>query len=170
MRKRRGGRAGGWRRKGRKARHVNQGDLSGGEKRAGVRASIVAKKGRNGPGAKGTQEGGDVTDGTRQPPDAVPPGARPAGEIRARWAWVEAEVWTERMLTALETGVLGGKWFSLMDKVYALPNLRKAFERIKANGGAAGVDHLRWTNAFFAEQGLFSLVTAHVSACQSFRR
>jgi hypothetical protein len=23
----------------------------------------------------------------------------PAGEIRARWAWVEAEVWTERRLT-----------------------------------------------------------------------
>jgi hypothetical protein len=36
-------------------------------------------------------------------------GAMPAGEIRARWAWVEAEVWTERRLTALEEGVLGGK-------------------------------------------------------------
>ena len=46
------------------------------------------------------------------------------------------------MLTALEQGVLGGKWFSLMDKVYALPNLRRAFERVKANGGAAGVDHV----------------------------
>lgn len=66
----------------------------------------------------------------------------PAGEIRARWAWVEAEVWTERMLTALEEGVLGGKWYSLMDKVYSVPNLQKAFERVKANGGAAGVDHI----------------------------
>jgi RNA-directed DNA polymerase len=66
----------------------------------------------------------------------------PAGEIRARWAWVEAEVWTERMLTALEEGVLGGKWYSLMDKVYPVPNLRKAFEGVKANGGAAGVDHI----------------------------
>jgi RNA-directed DNA polymerase len=66
----------------------------------------------------------------------------PAGEIRARWAWVEAEVWTERMLTALEQGVLGGKWYSLMDKVYPVPNLRKAFERVKANGGVAGVDHI----------------------------
>ena len=65
----------------------------------------------------------------------------PAGEIRARWAWVEAEVWTERMLTALEEGVLGGKWYSLMDKVYPVANLQKAFERVKANGGAAGVDH-----------------------------
>ena len=62
-------------------------------------------------------------------------GAKPAGEIRARWAWVEAEVWTERMLTALEQGVIGGKWYSLMDKVYALPNLRRAFARVKANEG-----------------------------------
>jgi RNA-directed DNA polymerase len=46
------------------------------------------------------------------------------------------------MLTALEQGVLGGKWFSLMDKVYALRNLRRAFERVKANHGAAGVDHV----------------------------
>lgn len=76
-------------------------------------------------------------------PDVVPEkGATPAGEIRARGAWVEAEVWTERMLTALEQGVIGGKWFSLMDKVYALPNLRKAFARVKANDGAPGVDQV----------------------------
>jgi RNA-directed DNA polymerase len=46
------------------------------------------------------------------------------------------------MLTALEQGVKGGKWFSLVDKVYAMPNLRAAFRRVKANGGAAGVDHV----------------------------
>jgi len=46
------------------------------------------------------------------------------------------------MLTALEQGVLGGKWHSLRDKVWALPNLRRAFARVKANGGAAGVDHV----------------------------
>jgi RNA-directed DNA polymerase len=99
-------------------------------------------KGRNGPGAKGAQEGGDVTDrSTEAKPAVVPEPAKQAGEIRARWAWVEPEVWTERMLTALEQGVKGGKWFSLMDKVYTRGNLRKAFEQVKANGGAAGVDH-----------------------------
>src|SRR3974377_1448279 len=46
------------------------------------------------------------------------------------------------MLTALEQGVIGGKWFSLMDKVYALPNLRQAFARVKANDGAPGVDQV----------------------------
>lgn len=45
------------------------------------------------------------------------------------------------MLTALEQGVKGGKWFSLIDKVYRPANLRQAFARVKANQGAAGVDH-----------------------------
>jgi RNA-directed DNA polymerase len=45
------------------------------------------------------------------------------------------------MLTALEQGVKGSKWYSLMDKVYALSNLRAAFKKVKANGGAAGVDN-----------------------------
>lgn len=71
----------------------------------------------------------------------VPEKATQVGEIRARWAWVEPSVWTERMLTALEVGVKGSQWYSLMDKVYALTNLRVAFARVKANGGAAGVDH-----------------------------
>ena len=67
--------------------------------------------------------------------------ATQAGEVRARWAWTEPLVWTERMLTALEQGVKGGKWFSLIDKVYRPANLRNAFARVKANQGAAGVDH-----------------------------
>jgi RNA-directed DNA polymerase len=45
------------------------------------------------------------------------------------------------MLTALEKGVKGGKWFSLIDKVYALANLRAGFAKVKANRGAAGVDY-----------------------------
>lgn len=34
------------------------------------------------------------------------------------------------------------KWYSLVDKVYALPNLQAAWERVKTNGGAAGIDHV----------------------------
>jgi len=67
--------------------------------------------------------------------------AMQAGDIRDRWSWVEPRVWTDRMLTALEQGVKGGTWFSLIDKVDALPTLHAAFARVKANGGAAGVDH-----------------------------
>ncbi len=73
-------------------------------------------------------------------PAAVPE-AKQAGEVQARWAWVEPSVWTERMLTALEEGVKGGKWFSLIDKVSAPRVLRWAFTKVKANDGAAGVDH-----------------------------
>ncbi len=72
----------------------------------------------------------------------VPEGASPVGAVRARWVWTAPEVWTERMLTTLETGVRGGRWYTLMDKVYALPTLRAAFARVKANRGAAGVDHV----------------------------
>jgi len=70
------------------------------------------------------------------------PKAKQAGEVRARWAWTEASVWTERMLTALERGVKGGCWFSLIDKVYSRRNLGAAFAQVKANHGAAGVDHV----------------------------
>lgn len=78
---------------------------------------------------------------TEGQPEAVPERARRAGEVRARWAWTEPTVWTERMLTALEVGVKGGQWYSLRDKGYTQPNLRAAFTRVKANQGAAGVDH-----------------------------
>lgn len=44
------------------------------------------------------------------------------------------------MLTALEEGVKGGKWFSLIDKVYSKRTLRAAFTKVKANKGAPGVD------------------------------
>jgi RNA-directed DNA polymerase len=78
---------------------------------------------------------------SEEKPAGVSETATQAGEIRSRWDWAEPSVWTERMLTALEEGVKGNKWYSLMDKVYALPNLRVAFAEVKANGGAAGVDH-----------------------------
>jgi RNA-directed DNA polymerase len=55
---------------------------------------------------------------------------------------VEPAVWTERMLTALEVGVKGGVWFSLMDKVEAEKGLCVAAAKVAANHGAAGVDHV----------------------------
>jgi len=46
------------------------------------------------------------------------------------------------MLAALENGVRGGKWFSLIDKVYRKENLHAAFKKVKKNKGAGGVDHV----------------------------
>jgi len=78
-------------------------------------------------------------------PATVPAGAKQAGDTEARrerWTWVEPSVWTDPMLAALENGVRGGKWFSLIDKVYRQENLHSAFKKVKRNGGAGGVDHV----------------------------
>jgi RNA-directed DNA polymerase len=80
----------------------------------------------------------------------VPFEATQAGEARSRWQWVEPSVWTERMLTALENGVKGGCWFSLIDKVASEKGVRSAFTNVERNRGAAGVDHV--TVEMFAAQ------------------
>jgi len=79
-------------------------------------------------------------DESKEVPVEVPKAIR-AGEVRGRWSWTEPCAWTDRMLAALETGVKGGRWYSLMDKVYSLPNLDSAFAKVKSNQGSAGVDH-----------------------------
>lgn len=58
------------------------------------------------------------------------------------WSWVETSVWTNRMLAALGNGVRGGKWHSLIDKVYASQTLWAAWKRVAANRGAAGIDRI----------------------------
>ena len=68
--------------------------------------------------------------------------ATQASDIRARWAWVEPAVWTDRMLSALEEGVKGDVWFSLIDKVYRPKNLAAAARKVIANKGAPGVDNV----------------------------
>lgn len=91
------------------------------------------------------QEGGFGKEGCmeEQPPSVQgASAAKQGGEIRARWAWVEPCVWTDRMLKALEGGVKGGVWFSLMDKVCKRSNLEAAFTRVKGNRGGAGADHV----------------------------
>lgn len=45
------------------------------------------------------------------------------------------------MLTALENGVRGGKWHSLIDNIYSMRNLSSAFTSVKANKGSPGVDY-----------------------------
>jgi len=62
--------------------------------------------------------------------------------LEEKWNWVEASVWTERMLAALENGVRGGKWYSLFDKVCAQVTLQRAWQKVAANRGAAGVDKI----------------------------
>jgi RNA-directed DNA polymerase len=75
-------------------------------------------------------------------PGAVPEASR-TGEAEAlARSYAEPSVWTERMLTALAEGVKGGKWYSLMDKVWADRTLRAAAAKVVANEGSSGVDHV----------------------------
>lgn len=71
------------------------------------------------------------------------PRAKRGREVAPAWAWTEASVWTERMLATLERGIKGGKWYSLMDKVWKLENLQSATRKVVGNKGAAGVDGKR---------------------------
>lgn len=93
-----------------------------------------------------------------QQPSRVPEGAQQEGEIRARWAWVEPEVWTERMLATLETGIEGGKWFRLIDKVWSPKNLARSLQKVVAKGGSAGIDQQRVSQiAKHPEQTIYNL-------------
>ena len=68
------------------------------------------------------------------------PKAKQGREVPSQWEWTEASVWTERMLATLVRGIKGGKWFSLVDKVWKLENLQSALKAVVRNKGAAGVD------------------------------
>src|SRR3954469_1553815 len=83
-----------------------------------------------------------MTDTKAQTTPVVPAGATQGGEILkdTNNNWMEACVWTERMVLALVNGVKGGRWYSLMDKVFAPATLEAAWEKVWANDGAAGVD------------------------------
>lgn len=58
------------------------------------------------------------------------PKAKQCREVAPKWEWTEASVWTERMLATLERGITGGKWFSLIDKVWKMENLQSAVEKV----------------------------------------
>jgi len=66
-----------------------------------------------------------------------------SGDDLCQWAWTEPSVWTNPMLATLEHNrVRGGKWHSLIDKVYKQDNLYSAYREVAANKGAPGVDHV----------------------------
>ena len=73
-------------------------------------------------------------------PVTVPFAATPAGKPPSIREWANPTVWTDRMLTTLEQGVRGGRWHTLIDKVYSPLNLWAASSHVIGKGGAAGVD------------------------------
>jgi RNA-directed DNA polymerase len=104
-----------------------------------VRSSAEAGESR---GSEGTQ--GDecvMTKRTDQRLTTVPFGATPARKPVSVKEWANRCVWTDRMLSALQSGVRGGKWHTLMDKVQSKLNLFTSSESVLGNEGACGVDH-----------------------------
>lgn len=73
-------------------------------------------------------------------PAKVPAMDKQAGDAQWRSYGAEPGVWSERMLAALDKGVKGNKWFSLIDKVYADRTLELAWAKVSSNAGACGVD------------------------------
>jgi len=68
---------------------------------------------------------------SKQAEEATPPA----------WWWVERSVWTEAMLTRLTSKEPANRvWYTLVDKTYNPANLQSAYEKVKRNGGSAGVD------------------------------
>src|SRR5882672_8514398 len=77
-------------------------------------------------------------------PSSVSAGARQGGAHPSpSWDWVEDSVWTEQMLATLTQGIKGGKWYSLIDKVWKEENLDRAIKAVIRNKGGAGVDGLQ---------------------------
>ena len=56
------------------------------------------------------------------------------------WQRYKAErwIWSEKMLEALDKGVKGNKWFSLIDKVWKAGTLELAWAKVRSNAGACG--------------------------------
>lgn len=84
-------------------------------------------------------------------PVTVPFSATPNGETLGIAQWAHRAVWTDRMLdTLLQNKVRGGKWHTLIDKVFSELNLFCSAGKVLGKKGAAGVD--RQTVEDFAEQ------------------
>jgi RNA-directed DNA polymerase len=143
-----------------KERAVKAGDLSGQETErflTEVRTVIVAQAShgkmivgepdpmeRNRPTRGGAKDGRKAnsprTRESEEPPPGVPVTDKQGGEDLWQRHKAEREVWSRGMLEALERGVKGGKWFSLIDKVTASKTLMVGWEKVKSNAGACGVD------------------------------
>ena len=90
-------------------------------------------------------------------PAQVPATDKQAGEDPWQRHGAERAVWTESMLMALERGLKGNKWFSLIDKVATDRTLGIGWQKVQFNAGACGVDGM--TVGHFAKDSDKRLLT-----------
>jgi RNA-directed DNA polymerase len=127
-----------------KERAVNTGDLAGQERRetpARSQNHHSSDEASNDRGAKGGRKEDHRSEGPSEANSSAVPATGKQDE-EALWQRHKAQrgVWSEKMLMALERGIKGGVWFSLIDKVCAERTLQLAWERVQSNAGACGVD------------------------------
>ena len=92
-------------------------------------------------------------------PVTVPFAATQTRELPEISAWAHSAVWTDRMLDTLNVGVRGGKWHTLIDKVFDERNLYASARKVLGKKGAAGVDHQSIED--FSEDALAELDRLH---------
>jgi hypothetical protein len=146
-----------------KVRGVNAGDLPEQDAKgktdapAEVRAAVVAQASReehmrkdltlgtkpvNPGGAKCGRKANASSEGDSEATSPrVPRGADKQGE-EDLWQRYGAKrgIWSEKMLVALERGIKGNLWFSLIDKIGRADTLELAWAKVSSNAGACGVD------------------------------
>ena len=135
--------------------------------RSEVRAVIVAEKAVKAAGAKD----GRKMNSKRYTAQMVEIVSMKTGHTlnpTGRPRWVERAVWTDRMLQALENGVIGGKWHNLIDKVYARRNLDAACQKVLRNKGAPGIDRIT-VDAYIANQEHYQATVAQNLHTHSYR-
>lgn len=127
---------------------VNTGDLAGEVPdlwaSSGVRAAIRAKIPGSYGGAKGGRKADPSNNMNHETESATVPRTRDKQAEEALWTEFKAErgVWSEKMLMALQGGLKGKKWFSLIDKVWSERTLQLAWEKVASNAGGCGVDNI----------------------------
>lgn len=123
---------------------VNTGDLTGQERReTPVRSQShhSSDEAGNDRGAKGDRKEDHSSERRSEDPSSAVLATGKQDE-EALWQRHKAQrgVWSEKMLMALERGIKGGVWFSLIDKICAERTLQLAWEQVQSNAGACGVD------------------------------
>lgn len=123
---------------------MNTGELSAQERRETADSSQShhsSDEVGNDHGAKDDRKEDHQSDGQGEASSSAVPVTGKQGE-EALWQRHKAQrgVWSGKMLMALERGIKGGVWFSLIDKVCADRTLQLAWERVQHNAGACGVD------------------------------
>jgi RNA-directed DNA polymerase len=114
---------------------------------------------------KGGREANPESDRSSECPSVVLETDKQEGETLWERHKAERGVWSQGMLEALERGVKGGKWFSLIDKVYAEQTLARSWEKVRSNAGACGVDGI--TVARFEKQAKCRLLAVNEQLKQS---